>query len=208
MNNGVFVDLSHFGVELMLAKRLFNLGARTPVVCSLCGIKRKTATRLYWFAQKQAPIKGMLPWDPHWIERSTLNNLHASIFLGLIQDYVPEHCSGIEFGQQFCDAYALYCRIVSQNPKPCNREAGFEHYRVLDINRAWQLTQQFRASTLRFVTCLSCHARHLGLHQVEQHPIHCPVCQTKTGDMNRQPRISRTFSQNARKTSAICLGRF
>lgn len=189
MNNDGFVDLSHFGVELMLAKTLFNLGARTPVVCSLCGIKRKTATRIYWLAQKQAPIKGMLPWDPQWIERSTVNNLHASIFLGLIQDYVPGHGNGIEYGQQFCTAYDLYCRIVAQNPKPCNREAGFEQYRVLDINRAWQLTQQFRASTLRFVTCLTCHARHLGLNQTNQRHIHCPVCHTTTGGMRRQPRI-------------------
>jgi len=208
MNNGGFVDLSHFGVELMLAKKLFNLGARTPIVCALCGIKRKTANRIYWLAQQQAPIKGMLPWDPQWIERATVNNLHASIFLGLIQGYVPEHGDGIAYGQQFCDAYALYCRIVDHNPKPSHRESASEHHRVLDINRAWQLTQQLRASTLRFVTCLTCHARYLCLHQVTQRPIHCPVCQTQTGIRRRQFRVSRTFSQNARKTSAICLGRY
>jgi hypothetical protein len=90
MDNGGFVDLSHFGAELMLAKTLFDYGARTPVVSALCGIKRKTATRIYRLAQHQAPIKGMLPWDPHWISRSTINNLHASIFLGLIRTmYLP-----------------------------------------------------------------------------------------------------------------------
>lgn len=116
MNNGGFVDLSQFGAELMLAKKLFKLGARTPIVCALCGIKRKTATRMYWLAQQQAPIKGMLPWDPQWIERATINNLHASIFLGLIQDYVPDYGNGIAYGQQFCAAYELYCHIVAHNP--------------------------------------------------------------------------------------------
>lgn len=208
MNNGGFVDLSQFGAELMLAKKLFKLGARTPIVCALCGIKRKTATRMYWLAQQQAPIKGMLPWDPQWIERATINNLHASIFLGLIQDYVSEHGNGIAYGQQFCAAYELYGRIVAHNPKPSHRESEFEHHRVLDINRAWQLTQQLRASTLRFVMCSSCHARHLSLHLGIQGPIHCPVCQTQAGIISRQSRVSRTFSQHAWKNSAICLGRY
>jgi hypothetical protein len=208
MHNGGFVDLSHFGAELMLAKTLFDYGARTPVVCVLCGIKRKTATRIYRLAQHQAPIKGMLPWDPHWINRSTINNLHASIFLGLIQDYVSVRANGTEFGLQFCNAYALYCRIVAHNPKPCDREARFEHHRVLDINRAWQLTRQFHASALHFVMCLCCQAGFLIPSHEDNQTVHCPVCGNKTGSVARQHRISRPFSQNAGKTLAICLDRF
>jgi len=208
MHNGGFVDLSHFGAELMLAKTLFDYGARTPVVCALCGIKRKTATRIYRLAQEQAPIKGMLPWDPHWISRSTINNLHASIFLGLIQDYVSVSANGTEFGLQLCNAYTLYCRIVARNPKPSNREAGFEHHRVLDINRAWQLTRQFHASALHFVKCLCCQARFLIPRHEAQLAARCPVCENKTGSVARQYRISRPFSQNAGKTLAICLDRY
>ncbi|MCK9609046.1 MAG: flagellar transcriptional regulator FlhC [Methylomonas sp.] len=208
MDNGGFVDLSHFGAELMLAKTLFDYGARTPVVCALCGIKRITATRIYRLAQEQAPIKGMLPWDPHWISRSTINNLHASIFLGLIQDYVSFSVNDTEFGLQFCNAYTLYCRIVARNPKPSNREAGFEHHRVLDINRAWQLTRQFHASALHFVMCLCCQSRFLIPRQADQQAARCPVCENKTGSVARQHRISRPFSQNAGKTLTICLDRF
>jgi hypothetical protein len=208
MHNGGFVDLSHFGAELMLAKTLFDYGARTPVVCVLCGIKRKTATRIYRLAQHQAPIKGMLPWDPHWISRSTINNLHASIFLGLIQDYVSVRDNGTEFGLQFCNAYTLYCRIVAHNPKPCDREARFEHHRVLDINRAWQLTRQFHASALHFVMCLCCQAGFLIPSHEDNQTVPCPVCENKTGSVARQHRISRPFSQNAGKTLAICLDRF
>lgn len=208
MDNGGFVDLSHFGADLMLAKTLFDYGARTPVVCALCGIKRKTATRIYWLAQQQAPTKGMLPWDPHWISRSTINNLHASIFLGLIQDYVSVRPNGTELGLQFCNAYTLYCRIVARSPKPSNREAGFVHPRVLDINRAWQLTKQFRASALHFVSCPYCQARYLILRQEDQHAARCPVCENKTGSVARKHRISRPFSQNAGKTLAIRLDRF
>jgi flagellar transcriptional activator FlhC len=208
MNNGGFVDLSHFGAELMLAKTLFNYGARTPVVCALCGIKRKTATRIYWLAQQKAPIKGMLPWDPEWISRSTDNNLHASIFLGLMHDYVPLRCNGIEYGQQFCTAYVLYCRIVASNPKPSNREAGFVNHRVLDINRAWQLTKQFRASALHFVTCPYCKARYLILRQEDQHVARCPICENKAVGAGRQNQISRTFSQNTRKTLVIFLDHY
>ncbi|WP_445369549.1 FlhC family transcriptional regulator [Methylomonas sp. BW4-1] len=208
MDNGGFVDLSHFGAELMLAKTLFDYGARTPVVSALCGIKRKTATRIYRLAQEQAPIKGMLPWDPHWISRSTINNLHASIFLGLIQDYVSVRANGTEFGLQICNAYALYCRIVAHNPKPCDREARFEHHRVLDINRAWQLTRQFHASALHFVMCLCCQAGFLIPSHEDNQTVHCPVCGNKTGSVARQHRISRPFSQNAGKTLAICLDRF
>ncbi len=208
MINGGFVDLSHFGVELMLAKTLFEFGARTSVVCTLCGIKRKTATRIYWLAQQQAPIKGMLPWDPHWISHSTINNMHASIFLGLIQDYVSVRAHGTEFGLQFCNAYALYCRIVAHNPKPCDREARIEHYRVLDINRAWQLTRQFQASALQFVICLCCQARFLIPRHEDNQTVRCPVCGNKTDSVARQTRISRPLSQNIGKTLAICLDRF
>lgn len=208
MDNGGLVDLSHFGAELMLAKTLFDYGARTPVVSALCGIKRKTATRIYRLAQEQAPIKGMLPWDPHWISRSTINNLHASIFLGLIQDYVSGRANGTELGLQFCNAYMLYCSIVAHNPKPCSREAGFEHHRVLDINRAWQLTRQFHASALHFVMCLCCQAGFLIPSHEDNQTVQCPVCENKTGSVARQHRISRPFSQNAGKTLAICLDRF
>jgi Flagellar transcriptional activator (FlhC) len=66
-----------------------------PIVCSLCAIRRKTATLIYRIGHQESPKKGMLPWDQQWIIRSSVNNLHASIFLGLVQDYLPSEATAL-----------------------------------------------------------------------------------------------------------------
>lgn len=192
MSNACIIDLSHFGAEIQLAEQLFALGARTPIVCSLCAIRRKTATLIYRIAHQKSPKKGMLPWDQQWIIRSSVNNLHASIFLGLVQDYLPSEASGIVFAQQFVTAYELYCRIVANNLKPSKREASFDSFRVLDINRAWQITQQYKTHELRFSMCPHCQSRYLKFIQKEEYFEMCPICEVWTDSTGRRRWISST----------------
>lgn len=196
MTNTGVVDLSLFGAELILAEKLFALGARTHIVCNLCAIGRKTATRLYKLSHQQSPKKGMLPWDDHWIIRSSVNNLHASIFLSMIQDHMNSEYSNIEYGKQFVNAYGLYCQVVANNSKPSKREQNFENFRVLDINRAWQIIQQFRTQRLGFVICQKCKARHLIVNKNDELFDKCPICEIWTDRSGRRRWISVAQRQN------------
>ena len=74
------------GDQLVLAERLFRSGARPPVVSALCGLGKKTAIRIYREIHNASPKQGMLPYDPYWILRSSVNAVHASIFLGAFSD--------------------------------------------------------------------------------------------------------------------------
>jgi len=192
MSNAGFVDLSKFGAELMLAEKLFALGARTHMVCHLCAISRKTAIRIYKIANQESPKKGLLPWDDHWIIRSSVNNLHASIFLGIIHGHLNCATSNVEYGKQFVNAYGLYCRVVANNSKPSRREQNFENFRVLDINRAWQIIQQFKTLELGFAVCPKCKARHLIVNKKDELFDKCPICETWTDSTGRRRWISST----------------
>jgi hypothetical protein len=59
MSNAGFVDLSKFGAELMLAEKLFALGARTHMVCHLCAISPllQTSCRLKFLKKIKFEIK-------------------------------------------------------------------------------------------------------------------------------------------------------
>jgi hypothetical protein len=186
MNKNGVVDLSGFGAELMLARKLFASGARTHVVCNLCAIGRKTATRIYKIAYQQSPKRGMLPWDDHWIIRSSVNNLHASIFFSIIQESLNAKSSSVEYGSQFVNAYELYCRVVANNPKPSRRELNFENFRVMDINRAWQIILQFKAHHLAFSVCKTCKAQHLIVIKKDEPFNKCPICETWTDRVGRR----------------------
>ncbi|MFZ2452077.1 MAG: FlhC family transcriptional regulator [Methylovulum miyakonense] len=172
------------GYELTLADRLFRLGARPPVVCSLCHIGKKTAIRLYKTILQQSPKQGLLPYDAYWIVRSSGNNSHASIFLGLIDDF-SEQQSQTDFNTEaFITAYELYCQVVANNLRPSKQEASAPQSVLLNINRAWQLAGQLNAKEMALVICDKCHARYVVLSSMPKPFQQCPICDVwadKTG---------------------------
>jgi len=177
-------SMSSLGYELIIAETLFRLGARPPVVHSVCQIGKKTAIRIYKTIHQRSPRQGLLPYDPFWIVRSSVNNIHASIFLGLIHDLSKQHSQSVFNAEMFITAYELYCRVVSSNPQPSKLEAGVTQSILLDINRAWQLAGQLNSSEMGLEICEKCHARYVVLNKMPK-PFHqCPICDVwadKTG---------------------------
>ena len=167
---------SGMGYELTLAETLFRLGARPPVVRSVCNIGPKTAIRLYKTLHRRSPKQGMLPYDPYWIVRSSVHDLHASVFLGLIHDLSQQQNQTDLNAERFITAYELYCRIVANNPQPSKLEAGVPHAILLDINRAWQLAGQLKSGEMGLVLCEKCQARYVTLSKMPKPYQQCPIC--------------------------------
>ena len=188
--------LSDMGHIWVVADKLFRLGARPPVVRSLCPIGKKTAIRLYQSIHQQSPKQGLLPYDPYWIVRSSVANIHASIFLGLFQDFTrqqnPTGCPA----ETFIAAYELYCRVVAHNPHPSKLEAGVAQAILLDINRAWQLSGQLRAGEMGLVICGKCQARHVVLTKMPKPFQQCPICEVWADKSGRRRWVTVNASKN------------
>lgn len=167
---------SSLGYELTIAEALFRLGARPPVVRSVCSIGKKTAIRLYKTIHQRSPKQGMLPYDPYWIIRSSVNDIHASIFLGLIHDLSEQQSQAVFNAELFITAYELYCRVVANNPQPSKLEASVPQAILLDINRAWQLVGQYKSSEMDLVICEKCQARYVVLSKMPKPFQQCPIC--------------------------------
>jgi hypothetical protein len=164
-------------LEVSLAEKLFSLGARTPVVISLCHLGKKTAIRLYKAINEQSPKQGMLPYDPLWVIRTSGNNVHASIFLGIIYDLSGIKKNDNEYALMFITAYELYCNVVANNPRPSKLEANVDRQILLDINRAWQLTHLLRSNEIGLVLCDKCQSRFLRVNSHDNAFQQCPICE-------------------------------
>lgn len=193
----LFKRQSGFSFELTLAERLFVLGARTPLVISLCQMSKKTAIRLYKAMFHQSPKKGLLPYDPNWIIRSSVNNLHASIFIGIFKDLTQLQTQADDPVQLFISTYELYCEVVANNPKPSKLEKSFSRFILLDINRAWHLIQQFNTGDLRLVICKQCQARFSELHTPKDPFQQCPICEVEADRIGRRRWSSSKPKHNA-----------
>ncbi len=169
-------NLSDFLVEMNCANKLIKLGARPPVVRSLCKIGRKISIRIYREVYHCASKQGMLPYDPYWIVRSSVNDIHASIFMGIFHDLSQLNNQQTTHAQAFITAYELYCEVVGNNPGPGRLEACVNKSRLLEINRAWQLIQQFNNSETSLMVCEKCRSRYLALNTVPKPFQQCPIC--------------------------------
>ncbi len=171
--------LPNQGYDLVLADKLYSMGARPPVVCAVCHLGKKTAIRLYKTIHQRSPRQGMLPYDPFWTVRSSVHNCHASIFLGLIHDFSQQQQQQSQVpctAEILITAYDLYCRIVTTNPNPGKREANAPHAILLEINRAWQLFGQLTAGVMSLVHCAQCQARYVVVNNMPKPFQQCPIC--------------------------------
>jgi hypothetical protein len=181
--------------ELLLAEKLFNLGARPPVVSAICNIGNKAAIRLYKILFVCSPRQGLLPYDPFWIVRSSVHNCHASIFLGLIHDLTEQQSESSAV--VFITAYELYCQIVATNSTPCKREASVPNGILLDINRAWHLTGQLNSREMSLLHCPQCNARYVAISNTPLVFQQCPICDVWSDKIGRR----RWMTVRSRKKS-------
>jgi len=164
-----------FSRNLMAAERLYQLGARPPIVRSLCNIGRKVAIRIYKEALQTSPRQGLLPYEPYWIIRSSVNAFHASLFLTILNDILRRQNQSIS-AQALITAYELYGQVIAANRHPCKLEASHQNLPLLDINRAWQLVQQFISKEILILVCDRCRVRFCALSAVPQPFQQCPLC--------------------------------
>jgi hypothetical protein len=169
-------SVSEFCHDLLIAEKLARLGARPPVLRSLCQIGRKVAIRLYKDAHQGASRQGQLPYDPYWIVRSAINDIHASIFFGILHDISRLlNRQGLD-PKIFLTAYELYCQVVKKSAETSHlSESGFKS-KKLEINRAWHLIQQFNTHEIKLVVCEKCQSRYLALNTVPKAFQLCPIC--------------------------------
>ncbi|MFM8341993.1 MAG: FlhC family transcriptional regulator [Methylomonas sp.] len=189
--NRITMDRSFMpGHTLVTAERLIKWGARPPVISRLCQLTPKQSVRLYKWISGYSPKQGMLPYDDNWIIRSANNNIHASLFLGIIQDLKQLLSLSVISADQFLVAYTLYANVMCKN-QHAQRHMAVSTSRSLslDINRAWYLIGQLSAGELVFNHCDKCHVRYLGLYQ-QQIFSQCPICEVKTDRSGRRRWIS------------------
>ena len=180
--------------QLISAERLFRSGARPPVVSALCGLGKKTAIRIYREIHNASPKQVMLPYDPYWILRSSVNAVHASIFLGAYSDVSRAHRPDRSDAQVFLTAYELYRSVVARNPRPSLAETGVEQQILLDINRAWHLTRQLALGDMALVVCARCRSRHLVIQEMPKPFRQCPVCDVWADKSGRRRWVSVKLS--------------
>ncbi len=172
--------------KLLLAERLFKLGARPPLVCAVCKISTKTAIRWYKTINQCAPKQGMLPYDLFWISNSAVHNIHASIFLGLIHDYCKA-CNQTTFNAKILiDAFNLYGQVVTNNPTLSKREKSAKNTLLLDINRAWQLANQLTYGAIQLKICEKCKTRFVVLNKLPIPFQQCPICDVWADKIGRR----------------------
>lgn len=176
------------GHKLVTAKKLIQWGARPPVVSRLCQLTPKQSVRLFKWVMGYAPKQGMLPYDDNWVIHSATNNIHASVFLGILQDLSRLFSLSTVNTDQFLAAYTLYASVMAKN-KP-EQQVTTSSNLNLDINRAWYLIGQFSAGTLMFNHCHKCRARYLGLHQRQIAFSQCPICEVWTDRLGRRRWVS------------------
>jgi len=186
-----FKSRSNIGADLLLAERLIQLGARPPIVSQLCHLTRKQSIELSKAVQGQPPKQGMLPHDHQWAIRSAFNNIHASLFLSIIEDIRHRLSTPNLSATLLVTAYEIYSNVASKilADRQFIQPRSSQHY-PLDINRAWYLISLLSAGDLVFILCGRCRARYLGMIHPEAAFSQCPICEVWTDRSGRRRWVS------------------
>jgi len=186
-----FKNRPNIGADLLLAEKLIQLGARPPIVSQLCHLTRKQIIAFFKTVQGQAPKQGMLPHDHQWAIRSAFNNIHASLFLSMIEDIRHRLSTPNLDATLLVAAYEIYSDVASRilADRHSIQSRSSQHY-PLDINRAWYLISLLSAGDLVFMICGRCRARYLGMIHPDAAFSQCPICDVWTDRSGRRRWIS------------------
>ncbi|QBC27820.1 hypothetical protein U737_13410 [Methylomonas sp. LW13] len=186
-----FKSRSNIGADLLLAEKLIQLGARPPIVSQLCHLTRKQSIAFFKAVKGQSPKQGMLPHDYQWVIRSAFNNIHASLFLSIIEDIRHRLSTPNLNATLLVAAYEIYSNVASRilPNRQCIQPLSSQYY-PLDINRAWYLIGLLSAGDLVFIFCGRCHARYLGMIHPEVAFSQCPICDVWTDRSGRRRWVS------------------
>lgn len=185
-----FKKASNFANHLVLAEQLIQLGARPPIVSQLCRLSRQQSIDLYKSVKGCPPKQGMLPHDHQWVIQSPCRNIHASLFLGILDDIRRRLSIQQSSAQVLVDAYSIYKNIASNIfIEPKGISLGAKQF-SLDINRAWSLINMLLAGDLIFTVCACCRARFLSMIHPNATFSQCPICTVWTDRSGRRRWVS------------------
>jgi flagellar transcriptional activator FlhC len=186
-----FKSRPNIGADLLLAERLIQLGARPPIVRQLCQLTRKQSIDLFKAIQGQSPKQGMLPHDHQWAIRSAFNNIHAALFLSMVEDIRQRLCIPKSNATLLVAAFEIYRKVASRIlADPQSIQSHSKQQWPLDINRAWYLFSLLSAGDLVFMLCGHCHARYLGMIHPDAAFSQCPICDVWTDRSGRRRWVS------------------
>lgn len=199
-----FKNVSNFGNHLVLAEKLIRLGARPPIVAQLCQLSRKQCIAFFKSVKGSPPKQGMLPHDHQWVIRSTFNNIHASLFLGILDDIGRRLLIPHSSANALVDAYSIYQSVASKIlAKPEEISPAAQQF-TLDINRAWSLIIMFSVGDLAFNVCSHCRARYVGMIHPDATFSQCPICDVWTDRSGRRRWVSANSKHHALKKPNAC----
>ncbi len=181
-----FRKASGFANHLVLAEQLIQLGARPPIVSQLCRLSRQQSIALYKSVKGCPPKQGMLPHDHQWVIHSTFRNIHASLFLGILDDIRRRLSIQHSSAQALIDAYRIYKNIASKILAQAKGISPVAQHFTLDINRAWSLISMLLAGDLIFTVCTCCRTRYLSMIHLDATFSQCPICNVWTDRSGRR----------------------
>jgi hypothetical protein len=173
------------------------------VVRAVCQISKLVAIQYYKEIKGVKPSAGLLPYDPEWIMKSPENCLHASVYHNIYISLINSTRSSKKYNdvellvrkcEVYLAAYTLYEQTIS----------GVEA--VLNVNRAWHITQQISILSIVGKTCTHCGAVHASVKDFPVNYKLCPVCQTYTdlsGRLKWRQPVSMTRSRAPNKKKPI-----
>ena len=205
MNPIPFNNRSRIGTDLLLAERLIQLGARPPIVSQLCRLTRKQSIAFFKEVQGQSPKQGMLPHDHLWVIRSAFNNIHASLFLSMLEDIRHRLSTPNLNAAILIKAFEIYINVASKilADRQCIQLRSSQHY-PLDINRAWYLISLLSSGDLMFINCERCHARYLAMIHPDAAFRQCPICDVWTDRSGRRRWIAAKSKKCSLNKSSAC----
>lgn len=200
-----FKSRPNIGADLLLAERLIQLGARPPIVSQLCHLTRKQSIEFFKAIQGQAPKQGMLPHDHQWAISSAFNNIHASLFLSMIEDIRRRLSTPNLSATLLVAAYEIYSNVASRilADRQFIQPRSNQQY-PLDINRAWYFISLLSSGVLMFIHCGRCRARYLAMIHPDGTFNQCPICEVWTDRTGRRRWMTAKSKKCCMNKSSAC----
>jgi flagellar transcriptional activator FlhC len=147
------------------AERLFELGARVPIVFEMTRLSSWFLRKLSLEIRGEAPRKGQIPNSDQWYLRRQ-NNLQASLFYALYENLPHPGDGDFDDCDRLVAAYSQFRDSLLAADLEC----------VLSIDRAWWLVKSVAIRNLRRYQCRHCKGRYIHGYGRLERSFLCPDC--------------------------------
>ena len=173
-------DLSGEIARYQQARRLFEHGARVPVVFEMTRLSSWFLRKLSREISGVSPRKGQMPNSDAWYVRSR-NNLQVSLFMANYRAIKDSPGVSGDACDLLISAYQEYLRVVnSAQIRP-----------VLGIDRAWWLLKSMQIRNLKLVACVTCGGDYVAYYGDLAKGYVCASCAGYVGSAGSAPNQAR-----------------